>query len=169
MKTKTKKTFSRLTKAQQRVAIAKDAIEQLKARRFVASPGSYIRDKIRDGANRSISQETVGGRTFRPCRVCMIGQAIVSGIRLFNKLEVESCEVSGSGLHHELKRWFTSSQAAMLEVAFEKRNVGYRMHTWTDEYSAAVNFGHHNKCRTPYSLSIAIWKNVIKNNGTFKP
>lgn len=170
MKKTTKKTFTRLTAAQKRVAIAKDAIKQLVAGRFLASRGTYISDNgmYYTDHNRHISQDTVGKRTFKPCRVCQIGQAIVSGIRLFNRLEIDTNTVSGSDLHREMRRWFTRRQTNLLETAFERRSLGRRIGIWDTGCFDAVNFGG-NKCRTPRALSIAIWKNVIRNKGTFIP
>lgn len=79
MKTKTKSP-KKLTKPEMRVAIAKDAIAQIKAKRIIVNPGSYLRIS---GYNHYVVEKGFfnnGGK----CQVCQIGQAIVCGINRFN-------------------------------------------------------------------------------------
>lgn len=177
--TKKKVTFTRLTAAQKRVAIAKDARKQLLATRYKPRRGIYVGDDLPDfeyqnyiakiNDRRLFSKAADGGKTFKPCKVCQIGQALVSGIRLFNRLEI-SHQSDQSDFYAGVSRWFSRKQYIMMEIAFERRDVSAgRNELPAEDYQRALNFAKRLHIKRPLALSLAIWKNVIRNKGTFIP
>lgn len=164
------KPFSKLTKAQKRVAIAKDAIKQIREKRMRVAHGEYIifcgMEPIRQG-----NVDVVALSKKRPCKVCQIGQAIVSGIRLFNTCTTRS-DISPDSAREMVTTWFNAKNASLMEVAFEGYTyagpcgIGPRL---IDDFERAKAISFHRKHKSHSTRSIAIWKNIILNNGTFKP
>src|SRR5437868_518082 len=73
----TPEQFKQLTKAEQRVAIAKDVIAQVKVKRYKPSGGAYI---ILEGGNEHLDKEPIQENInkLKECEVCAIGSAILS-------------------------------------------------------------------------------------------
>jgi hypothetical protein len=158
-------TKTRLTKAQKRVAIAKDVLKQLKALNVVK--GTYLRNyglqlPRNDQAKQHINQISRG------CEVCALGACFLSHIRLFNEVDVGTlagrcgetvnCVFAGSDLiDAELHKYFTYDQLLLIEAAFEG---------WTGEGYEARDF--YDKHPDPKERLQAIMQNIVKNNGEFK-
>lgn len=164
MKPKTK-PFSKLTKAQQRVAIAEDALAQIEAKTIRVKSGNYIRlpvGMVEFKQGTQLSSST-------PCQACQIGQGIICGIRLFN--EDTATDNGGSAVMalRLIERWFPTKTAVMMEGAFEDG-------CWTSEFKAEVSDGDRESLRlfkrrhrSFKARSIGIWKNIIANKGEFIP
>lgn len=146
MKTKTK-PFSELTKAQQRVAVAEDAIQQIKAGRFKMEKGTYLR-RLDDGMQH-FNQELL--LTGAECGVCGIGAALCSLVRLDNKLDVKG-RPSSHQMKVRLLDVFSTKDISNIEHAFERWNFTSRF--------------RQNK---ESNRAIAIFKNIIRNKGEFIP
>lgn len=166
MKTK----FNKLTKAQKRVAIAKDAIKQIRAKTIEVTQGNYFESHSIEIVSRSNIKTAIN--KAEPCQVCQIGQAIVCGIRLFNSEKV----YNGMEPHNAagiVQRWFGLKNAALMEWAFEGFGedasgigVGHKLVGLKSRIRAGAFYDRYpNDARR----SIAIWENVIKNKGQFKP
>ena len=80
----TSKQFESLTKAEKRVAIAKDVIAQLK---YYARTGSwaYFHMKRTIGWDTQLQKELIHKRNILECRVCALGGVMLSSIKYCNK------------------------------------------------------------------------------------
>lgn len=153
--------FHSLPKAEQRVAIAKDVLTALDARKIVATNQGYL------------NGDPTGDKS---CRVCALGGVFVTGMRkgLFQPVEIEHFDdgewsaIDEEGMREQLRPHFSSKQLSLIESAFE---VAW----FTDgdielsqkELERAVAFGTRYAC--PNDRMRAIMKNIIQNKGAFKP
>lgn len=156
MKTKTKTPFRKLTAAQKRVAIAKDVLKQISARRIKIQRGVFVLSRL-DNETAVYNQASV--RKLKSCTACAVGAAIVCGMRLFNKVERSLIDRPNA-----LEEWFTPSQIQEIEWAFECGN-GY--FSQRDRSHPAVLFGE--RYSGPTERARAIFKNITTHNGEFVP
>ncbi len=170
-----------MTKAEKRVAIAKDVIAQVKVGRFKAATGNYVQAKTGPVTLGAGMQEALVGKE---CSVCALGAAFVAGVDRFNKLnltvwntgignfnaacgeyERENIDTSGEDTRDYLSRYFGIRQMDAIESAFEG---------WSSE-DDRFNFG---RCATGSSAFfrahpvatdrlLAIMRNIIRNGGEF--
>lgn len=187
-----------LTK-KQRVEVAKDVLKQLRYKRIKVTPGEYVSVPMPEsevpalmdlGKNKREKSKNLAKKLFarKDCQVCARGAMFLSGIGLFNKLEISSSTGERVGwnkfvLKDETLDWtrdnFGNEQAALIENAFEGRNIttdygeagvdGYDFGAdgFTITYRGpAVDF--FNKYPDPVDRLRAIMKNIIKNEGVFK-
>lgn len=153
------KPFSKLTAAHKRVAIAKDVILQSKAKRYEAHRGVYAR-LLNVEASFELNQKTAIG--VEKCEVCAIGAACMSAIALGNQFSFSpmmdgfesknEAYVGGYKSTEVVSKWFGKDQAYDMESAFE----GWRFNFI---YDYPVN----------QERLVAIFQNIIDNEGTFKP
>lgn len=144
----------KMTKAERRVAIAKDVIAQLKTKRFKATRGTVlggISDKIIEGDYLTAQLCDVLPK-FKKCHVCARGAIFISAVERFNNYTGEDFDadwVDGASL-----RYFTKSQLDMIECAFEG---------WGQFFGdAKIRGGAEDRM-------CSIMKNIIANEGTFRP
>lgn len=168
MKTKNKKP---ITRAKMRVAIAKDVVKQIKAEMYDMNFPAYI------GTNCTITKDSAQNLK---CRTCAIGAAIVSGIRLFNKVQAKSglYPIDAAQL---IKTWFPLKQAALIELAFQGSIKGLsggdvlkiNKDVIPKAFQKAIDF--YFKYPNNFDLdcapkrALALFRNIIRNKGTFKP
>ena len=133
--------------------------------------------------NRSL-RESFFDKTVETCSVCALGGIFMS-CTLFNNKTLnkdvvnhtgQGCNLGESlrddvGISNGLDKLFTMTQLVMIENAFEC-GEGYfyfegECKLSDKVYNACVNFG--NKYDDAKDRLVAIMKNIIKNNGTFKP
>lgn len=157
-----KKTFTRLTAAQKRVAIAKDVLKQIAAKTTTIMSGQYW-DVQTDPYN-YVTKKTLSSKV--KCQCCAVGAAVLSGIRKFNQDEVPRHN-GGSDCCIPIT-YFSREQFAAIEAAFEpegfRQMAAYVSHSI---FKAAVRFNDGIKSKTERAQRI--FKNIIKNNGEFKP
>lgn len=165
----------RLTKAEKRVQIAKDVIEQILAKKYSAVSGDYVSSTSMVPLNKEVLN-----RDNPKCKVCACGSLILSAIRLFNR---HTCPITTNGSHIKamtlLKDWFSLAQLISIESAFEGwSNIAHgngfhpdmvnkladKAKAWRD----SSGFGNYEMKFSDEHI-IAIMKNIIDNNGTFKP
>lgn len=162
--------MKKMTVAQMRVAIAKDAIKQIKAKRFTIKNGAYFwtGEQERLDIFQSAVYDRARLRKLKRCRVCELGAALVSAVRLFNQIEIEC---SGSDSHYitnKLGRWFSVGQMSMMEAAFETEGgVLLEDNLGSKEMEECREF--RKRYRSDRARAIAIFRNIIKHKGTFKP
>jgi hypothetical protein len=170
--------FERATAAEKRVMIAKDAIKQIEARKFIPRSGTYFR------CHRHLqSGEPLQGQLTGPeapaCTVCGIGAAFVSAVRLFNRFDVPSGEseyIWDTDFRDFLRKYFSDTQTYLIEAAFE-RDVVAGPGTWdsperikfesTPTVKAAIAFG--KAYAVDRNRLLAILRNIVKHRGTFVP
>jgi len=165
--------FNKLSKAAQRVAIAQDAIRQIKANKYYISTGRWVdvaveaSDAVESGMPDIDQQALLYGLPAVPrkitCTCCAGGAAFLSSIRLADKAVIQGGAVETlEEAADQLKRYFSQDQIDLIEEAFEKGG-GY-CHT---DKGDGVAFGLDYKDATERAL--AIFKNIVKNKGEFKP
>lgn len=115
MKTKPK------TKAQWRVAIMRDVIEQLNAQRIIAQSGTYFATDmpLSVASAMSLNQEALLRESAPVCAVCMLGATFLSVVRLANEYEGSFRAIDSHVMHMWLRDYFTTRQRNTIEVLFE--------------------------------------------------
>lgn len=148
------------TKAEQRVALAKDVLLKLKAKEIEADFGVY----------RSVGDDAA-------CRVCGVGSLVVACCNPDGY--VDSCRVVEC-----LRDTFPVSQLALIEAAFEGSDCvpivdDYHVGATRSIRAAArmfpgKRFRYDDDCfevsnaRLARSVLVKIMRNIIANNGTFR-
>lgn len=186
MATKTK-TLSKMTKAEARVAIAKDALAQLRSRKYDAVGGIYVEfDKNLDlpdwgdsstESNRKANQQVCNLiPKMGTCTVCARGALFLSTIRKFNHFTLGDWDRSGGysdGCNRDTietveDRYFTDKQLSLIESTFEGEMFRKNDTELSDrEYNNCINF--YSKYSSDHDRLVAILKNIIKNEGAFVP
>lgn len=146
--------FDSLTKAEQRVVIAKDLIKRLNEHRFTAQAGTYLRVTTgrRDGERDDEVKDMLKGAR---CRGCQLGGIFLCAVDRHNKLKLKDMgylEDNDRSMRSYLSKWFTESQLLEVEEAFEGSGKYYE---WAD----AIR-------RDGVRMRL-IAQNIIKNNGRF--
>lgn len=145
--------FEQLTKAEQRVVIAKDLLVRLKAKKFIAQQGTYLR------ATLTLKEQSNDGAEVRDvlknnlCRGCQIGGMFLCAVDRHNKLRLT--DIGGflgddAPMRSYLRRWFSKKQLEEVEDAFE----GYG-----DYFDWEVADADERMTQ--------IAKNIIRNGGRF--
>lgn len=179
--------FKNLTKAEKRVAIAKDAIDQLLSENYQCKKGVYLHIKLPDIKHGESLQPYLLNEKQK-CEVCAVGALLASTIRLSNgkyfntdinrdsniwqmNFTKNSCYVSPvQEESNPLLDYFTIYQLALMEVAFEGE-----LEALSDEVDNPYEkeFGKAKEFYFRYTSTkkrfIAIMQNIIDNKGTFLP
>lgn len=165
-----------MSAAQKRVAIAEDVVARILLGKnqpehmtFGQIPG------LKDDENGEciVDQKVLLSKEVadKKCTACAVGMGVISGMRLFNKVEVD--QSTDDFDTEKLENWFSPSQVAMIELAFEEQDgtshYGKHADATHGEYhhGAAIAFGLQFK--NAKQRALAIWENVIRNNGEFCP
>lgn len=181
-----KQAFSRLTAAQKRVAIAKDILKQIAADLYYIEQGTWLNidgvDTPEDTSTQSqiVQAALLGGKRTvviesKPasCTCCAVGAACASAIRLFNQDSLSGNLEDGFELpgYDEgsaiLSKYFPLAQVDLMEAAFEQRTDSHHADASDAALQRAVEFGDEYDNDTERLK--AICKNIIKNQGDFKP
>jgi hypothetical protein len=170
----------KMTKAQVRVEVAKDVIRSL--RLLTVRNGVYFKpagslELVNSIVSSSTDSKRVAQKLKNGCEVCALGACFLSSVRLTNKWEFEGFEEHWTGpeqvraverevLEEKLHKIFTPFQIDLIETAFEEYNCT-NLASDRNVIGRAISFGSKHYDST--SRLRAIMKNIIKNNGTFKP
>lgn len=170
-------TFKKLTPAQKRVAIAKDVLKQIKAKKFLIESGNFaiIRNGIMPDPD-VFDKGYLLSKEVEACDVCAIGAAIISGIRLFNKVTFNNPHIDPIESWNLIREFFEPEQAVLIENAFEIGCGAYN-ENWSEEeplpevdqseIDKAMEFGQEFDNET--ERAVAIFTNIVQNKGVFKP
>lgn len=167
------------------VRIARDVLEQLRLKRYVATPGSYVIVNTPQGSvdmdtphdslvELGVDSDESFKKFFKAnkaatCEVCALGSAFVSLVNIENKCSVAemAAHPDENNMFERLAKYFGNDNVALMESAFECRemdsveiDVEYRM------LEAAADWGQ--KYSDPTARLRAIMLNVIRNRGDFK-
>jgi hypothetical protein len=173
--------FAKMTKPQQRVAIAKDVIAQLKAKKYRARAGTYLTNakldsvlKREDDSPDKQLQQVLFSKNAGTCDVCGIGALMVSGVRFADKLTVGDLGPQPDWqwvIGYYLNTWFELSQIDLIESAFETSTTVGRRVCIDESFKCALNdavaFGR--RYQTDGTRMIAIMRNIVRNRGEFVP
>jgi len=180
------KKFARMTKAQKRVEIAKDALKQLRANQYKAATDGYFTlaksavNTLEFGVRLKLSH--VIKHNPKNCHVCLRAAVLLSTFRKFKPTAMADCQAYFTRYDNSLcmddvdtakveKQFFTVHQTQLMETAFEQREL-YSGPTYnidspltSEDVKAAEAFG--KRYRSPKTRMIAILSNVVRNKGKF--
>jgi hypothetical protein len=159
--------MKKLTKSQMRVAIAKDALAQLRAEKYVATKNVYIDDTLLHDLYAISKQEgDVSAHPFlnnlKSCKVCAKGAIYLSTVRNFNDVTLvgfnDSCVDKANSI-------FGEKNLFRIESAFER---------WKkeDKKGRETNSKLNNFINKYPDKDVRLEKillNIIRNKGVFKP
>lgn len=162
-----------MTAVEKRIAICKDVLKQMKyfdLRSVYFADGNYNHPDgeynwhFRDLHKLDDAQQQ--WNKVKKCSVCAIGSCLLSYVHLFNNTTIGDLvyKTDRHNIINKLKGVFTEHQLDLIESAFENSD----------------NNGYNPECKLYYTkyctshadrkpLLRAIMKNIIKNNGIFKP
>lgn len=176
----------RLTAEQKRllrVAVAKDVIKSLKLVKVTRGTWVNFHGNLEvEAAHFKGDSKKIANAIKKNCEVCGIGACFLSLVALDNKFEFDTFHIPQEAMFDRLKQVFSKEQIILIENAFERGTGGF-----SDEYSAfdqigmsELTFKRLEKKREQaiafgeaHVVSVnrlrAIMKNIIANEGTFKP
>lgn len=170
--------FTKATKAQRRVLVAKDVIAQLKAGRFTAESGVWLIgdtvDAASDKIDPSLQRAVLAGQV--ECTCCALGSMMASCVLFKNKLKTERVFESNltQGISHfydhdeDVRALFSDRQICLIECFFEGGDGAMDYTSLTErEQRSAIHFIFLNENDND-RLGL-IMRNIVKNQGTFKP
>jgi len=194
--------YKKMTKAQKRVAIAKDIIASINSKKYIANASTYIDNVEIDGKSVDVRYDYLDDKDIEEldiqetlprmekCKVCAMGACILSLTKYENKLTFADIGPNISEFSETtdklLKGVFTPDQLAMIEIMFEGyySDVEYDHEDYKqrgnnysrDRLGAIVSDEDALKCIkwhwkkkkrgiTDDNLMIAIWKNIVDNEG----
>lgn len=167
--------FAKLTKPQQRVAIARDVIAALNAKKIIAKNRVYIQNAILDNLIHKNPDEQVCNlmEQVPSCNVCVKGALFVAAVKRKDKLQAKDMLFDDEPWITRLEdeesiskylgtdNLFSKAQLTMIEDQFEKDTIV----DWENE-----NFRiWRGDIQTADGRMRAIMQNIIKNKGTFRP
>lgn len=173
--------------AARRILIAQDALDLLRLGLVRAHGGQYIDGGTYKG---SVEFENIQFgvyaeqllRSSDTCHACALGVTLIAAVRRFNDLHMgalvgRSLRTSRSIFSEYLSRFFEADQLALMEASFEGSGGNF-LHEDDPMYTPAMRFFKEHNVRTEAekynddylsegSRLVAIFENVLKNNGTF--
>lgn len=168
--------FSKLTKAEKRVAIAKDVLAQVKIQTIFPVQGNYIEiDEIKGNFDSDVQVNSLIKDKKISCNCCMKGSLFMAHVNKTNHLTLDDLDSHGhsnnESMYERLDKIFTQEQLDLMECAFE----GDLISDSTGKLSSKedlINKAYDNffiQYNDETERLIAICKNLIKNKGTFIP
>lgn len=155
-----------MTKKELRIAVAKDVLKSLRI--LLVTPGVYVKTvEVRPITNFiSTNSQKSASNLQKHCKVCALGACFLSLVKIDNKFDfasnVEAVDeysfkryVEPGALFRRLEKVFSAPQLYLIEAAFED---------WDPDL---VVFAPD--ITAPTDRLRAIMKNIIANDGTFKP
>lgn len=162
--------FEKLSVEQQRVAIAKDVISQLNAKKLIAATstgylgwdqfGSSIPSRTHN-LNHRLNPRLRGREASEctaqlQCTVCGIGSLFVSALEFVDEKRVDK-SIDRRHVHVEyLERWFSPEQLDLIEEYFESPPYGSLYREVRGDLDADLRL-------------TMIMENIISNDGVFDP
>jgi hypothetical protein len=124
---KEKIPFDHLPVLEQRVAIARDVLAQLKAEKIQPMRGTYLEMELTETVENDAQVHTLLPLA-RECRVCALGSLFVSAVKFHDQVAVGEYRASwepklsfsvGSRVYEYLMKFFTQRQLNAMEREFE--------------------------------------------------
>jgi hypothetical protein len=179
-----------MTPVEARIAIAKDAIAQIRRNKYIIRNSIYckVNPKLVDDRDQLFDRDDVGKelqsvlRTrFENCEVCAKGGLFISAIRKFDDFRIQNSILDtwqdknysddrgplndGGLVTSHLRKFFGKEQLELIEYAFEQGYNGNPRNTKL-AYKAMI-FG--KGFTLDEERMLAILKNIIANRGEFVP
>lgn len=157
----------KLTKAEQRVRIARDVLGWLRSGSVTLEKGVYITRKGKATKN----PDWKPGDPLQPyvntllasCSVCALGGLFLASVDRYNKVQVPGLDDDPLLLLDcpvELERWFSWRQLFLIDSAYEGWEVNVRKGTIDFYFMLELYPNHKDRLKT-------ILLNIIRNKGTF--
>jgi hypothetical protein len=173
------KDFLALPREKQRVAIAKDVLEQLRLEHFVANGGSYKTIHYESGKELwnfplEKSMQTVLKEQAQTCYVCARGAILLSTIRKGNECTVEDFKYNSDYENGNMieRKHFHSTELSSIERVFENwDNCNKEEQKFADFLTEkASGFGYAEKSNLSQRIRLAgICRNIVENDGNWQP
>ena len=184
----TNEEFNALSDEQKRIEIAKDVIAALKAKKLSAGQMVYVNntnidDIIRQDGSQQLQPLLI--ETQKECQVCAKGALFVCDVIRRNEFKVSKSVTSiDSDIILQKLEYFSESQLNLIETAFEGDTKQEEGLVELDEEGDAKYDENFDVIYIPVvkqaikfskrftndtNRMIAIMKNIIENNGEFKP
>jgi hypothetical protein len=176
-----------LTPEQTRVLIAKDVLDQIQLKNFIATSGLYLEiydNKFQEHL-KGLAGDDLITKPIKKCDVCAIGAVFVAAFNRFDNMEKQAWGTDASAMLKYLQPWFSKEQLRLMELAFEPQDLGEGLEYTTGggPYSAkeeimslAFNLvctREHGKLKKAPPLDeyilTAIMNNIVENEGDFVP
>jgi hypothetical protein len=181
--------FKKASKAEKRIMIAKDIIQNIKEKKYIATTGSWVgskelvnlQEKYEDADEENKHkhdlslQELLISNKLNGCQCCALGSIFLETTRRNNKekisdlcvnaFELDSAIECGT-LKNGMDKIFSRQQLEMIEYTFEQSNGSFLI---DDEDIANKCMCFAEKFDSDKDLLIGIMENIVKNKGTFKP
>jgi hypothetical protein len=167
--------FLSLPKADRRVAIAKDVIAQIRAKKYVGLQGTYVNsaklDEFLQASNAFVESDKMI-KELGKCEVCARGAMFLSRMKKcpekVSQLSFAEDLDSFAEIEKEYDYEFSASQLDAIESAFEGNEMGELYKNEDVEYiEDCVSFCEEVKDDNDRLLMIM--QNIIDHNGTFVP
>jgi len=166
----TNKQFEQLSKAEKRVAIAKDVLKLIKAEKLIPETGSYVENDQLDSIlwnNDEVDIKKALKELQQPCEVCALGAIFYAETIKRNDCVIVGRFVRRDDITKRMKDIFTKGQMIMIESAFESGDFNELRIVSQGNIELSINFG--SQYTEPKERLVAIMENIVKNKGTFKP
>lgn len=178
--------FAAASPEEKRMLIAKDVIEQIKAKRFKPTSGTWVRPKMKNGRFIDVEDRFDGeeslrelfiGKRIPACDCCALGAMFMSCTTYNEGTTVDDFEretdwgfedkVMKGRLSNGLTGFFSVDQLRLIETAFEGGDGAFTAEDDDAEAQKAVRW-YEDMSRDDKRM-VAIMENIIANNGTFVP
>lgn len=165
-----KEIFNKLSKSEKKIAIIKDVLLRLKKQNIVAERGDFMKiPYLFEGKNNFNLKDFINNKETKDCEVCAKGALFCSWVGINNEFtskdNVNAENDSKSIL--VMSSVFTLKQLSLIETAFECKYFPWNEKLTDKEIDKCSDFGE--KYQEDGDRLVAILKNMLKNNGVFKP
>ena len=177
-----------LKTAKNRIAIARDVLNQLKEENIKVSCGRFLESKLFSDFGIPASDQLNKHLKNYKCYVCAAGACFLSAVNNFNNFTVGELQKHLTDYDYYIKyllKFFSHDQVMLIEMAFELGNglfyldddivicafdtdfMNYVHYFSERQATNAIDFGA--KYTHPKSRIKAIMNNIIENKGEFIP
>lgn len=159
--------FARSSKSEKRVTIAKDVIAAIKASWLVPTTGTYL--EVTESV--ATPDDVRKADEITECNACALGSVFVCALKRDTTIELDGDNDGQYEMRSKLSPYFEEDQLDLIETAFESDEyvdgVDAQFLDKDDLDDRATILGA--KYENADERLIAIMRNVIRNNGIFKP
>ncbi len=157
--------WAKMSATAKRVAIAKDAIFRVKSEQIEPESGSWVWTNAPERWDLDMQQLLAQGET---CNACALGGAVCALAHFEDKLRYGDTGFDGE-TEDRLNDIFGAQNLRLIECAFELGNGAFDDSDIDDEKAMGRAIAFGKRYRSERNRFIAIWTNVAKHKGVFKP
>lgn len=154
--------LSKIPKAEARVLIAQDVLNQLNLKKIIATKGKYFEFKGDVFDDNDFLHEIIARN---PCEVCALGSLYYSRVQLANETK---CDVVQSSDYSNGSKLISNSETMEEDLLqYFDEEVLDKIEAYFEGWYSAAQFADNNP--DPEIRMRKIMQNIIDNNGDFKP